>query len=172
MGAVRTAVYRLFDSSGTLLYIGISEKPKQRFQSHANSKDWWPNVARHTIEWCDDRPTAEAAEVAAIHAEAPLYNRDDNPWAPPKPPLGPNEVSSTIARANMGDLLKAVRILCEIKFLVHYGKRQAALVPTQLGEMAERVGGVEKACAILAAAAVQPERPTHVSDQASATAGI
>ena len=70
----RTALYRLFDAEGDLLYVGISGYPTLRLQQHAGDKPWWNEVASHTIEWLTDRPTAEAAEVAAIRAEKPRYN--------------------------------------------------------------------------------------------------
>lgn len=70
----RTAMYRLFDEAGQLLYVGIAVNPDTRWSTHAREKTWWPQVARRTVEWFDDRPSAEAAEVAAIASEAPQFN--------------------------------------------------------------------------------------------------
>lgn len=71
---IPTALYRLFDSAGVLLYVGISDNLKVRFADHAASKPWWPDVARRTIELHTVRSAAEAAEDAAIKAEHPVHN--------------------------------------------------------------------------------------------------
>lgn len=55
------------------------------------------------------------------------------------------------ARANMSDLLSAVGLLKRVYFLTSRSKRKAALVPVDLGELIERVGGAEKAAEILSA---------------------
>lgn len=70
----RTALYRLRDSSGLLLYVGISEDPYRRWTEHSKDKPWWPQVGRHDIEWLDSREQAAAAELAAIKSERPLFN--------------------------------------------------------------------------------------------------
>lgn len=72
----RTALYRLFDADGRLLYIGIAKNPTVRWQQHARDKadTWWPDVANKKLEWFDARSEAEAAEVAAIRSEGPPYN--------------------------------------------------------------------------------------------------
>jgi predicted GIY-YIG superfamily endonuclease len=72
----RTALYRLYNEHGSLLYVGISAKPDSRFKQHASDKAWWPEVARKAVEWYETRRNAEAAEIAAIKANAPHYNRD------------------------------------------------------------------------------------------------
>jgi hypothetical protein len=53
-------------------------------------------------------------------------------------------------RANLSELLSAVRLLRRAYFLTSRGKRQAAVVPAELGEAVERAGGPDKATAILA----------------------
>lgn len=70
----RTAVYRLFDSSGALLYVGISCNPEKRFRAHRNEKDWWQEVDGISIEWFESRHKASLAEAHAIGTEGPLYN--------------------------------------------------------------------------------------------------
>lgn len=74
-----TALYRLHGADGTLLYIGVSDNPERRFKQHRDSKPWWPQVARKTIEWHPSRRIALAEEAAAIKAEAPAYNIEHNP---------------------------------------------------------------------------------------------
>jgi predicted GIY-YIG superfamily endonuclease len=73
----RTALYRLFDSEGRLLYVGIAFDPRSRLSDHARQKEWWPTVADRTIEWHATRTEAAAAEVTAIRSEKPLYNVRD-----------------------------------------------------------------------------------------------
>lgn len=53
-------------------------------------------------------------------------------------------------RANLSELLASVRLLRRTYFLTSRGKRQAAVVPAELGEVVERAGGPDKAAAILA----------------------
>lgn len=54
------------------------------------------------------------------------------------------------ARANLSELLSAVRLLRRVYFLASRGKRQAALVPVELGELVQEAGGPDRAAAILA----------------------
>lgn len=72
----RTALYRLFDANDRLLYVGISENPERRWQTHAYTAraTWWPQVARKTVKWYDTRPDAADAELKAIGSERPLHN--------------------------------------------------------------------------------------------------
>lgn len=70
----RAALYRLYDASNRLLYIGIAENPGRRWDQHATTKPWWPQVAEKTVEWRDTREEAAAAEAEAIRTELPLFN--------------------------------------------------------------------------------------------------
>ena len=54
------------------------------------------------------------------------------------------------ARANLSELLTYVRIQRRIYFLASRGKRQAAVVPVELGELITRIGGPDKAADVLA----------------------
>lgn len=69
-----TAVYRLYDSAGELLYVGVAGKPQARFKHHARKRRWWPEAARRDIQWHPDRETALQVEAAAIRSEQPRYN--------------------------------------------------------------------------------------------------
>lgn len=75
----RTALYRFYDAAERLLYVGITDSVEARFAAHRD-KFWWPEVARHTIEWIDTRQSAEAAEKAAMREERPLWNVQSSPW--------------------------------------------------------------------------------------------
>src|ERR1700722_11972509 len=72
-----TALYRLYDAKGNLLYVGITGNIKARFAMHAESKSWWPEVARKTVQWHLARDIAAEAEVKAIKLERPLHNIRD-----------------------------------------------------------------------------------------------
>lgn len=75
---VRTALYRLFDNSGALLYIGVSVSPEQRWMHHAEHKTWWPEVAQINFEWHPTRNEALRREADAIRHERPRYNVQHN----------------------------------------------------------------------------------------------
>lgn len=79
----RTALYRLYDASDRLLYIGISNNPEARWARHRMYQTWWPQVARRDFSWLASREAAEAAEEEAIRLEAPVFNGTHNyPLAP------------------------------------------------------------------------------------------
>jgi predicted GIY-YIG superfamily endonuclease len=77
--AVRTALYRLYDASDELLYIGITANPKSRWQHHKSQQPWWPRVATKKIEWHPTRAEAEHAEAMAIRTELPEFNIAHHP---------------------------------------------------------------------------------------------
>lgn len=70
----RTALYRLFDGTGSLLYVGITNDPETRWSYHARQKEWWPQVHERTVDWKATRTEAEAAEAEAIGRENPRWN--------------------------------------------------------------------------------------------------
>ncbi len=74
----RYTLYRFWDRSGLLLYIGITGDPETRWRTHGSQKTWWREVCRVTVEHFSDRLSLEAAEIAAIDAEAPKYNVTHN----------------------------------------------------------------------------------------------
>jgi len=79
-----TALYRLYDADGQLLYIGISIDPDRRFKEHRKEQGWWPAVVRRDIEWLDCGGwDAIHAEWAAIRAEQPPFNRSHLVELPP-----------------------------------------------------------------------------------------
>ncbi|WNI19230.1 prevent-host-death family protein [Actinacidiphila sp. ITFR-21] len=53
------------------------------------------------------------------------------------------------ARANLSELLVSTRLLRRTYFFTSRGKRQAAVVPVELGEAVEKAGGADKATAII-----------------------
>lgn len=83
---VPVAVYRVYDTPGRLLYVGISDKPGRRLNDeHSNPADpdyktWWPQVdpKRTLVIYKRDLETARMAEAEAIRDELPLYNDQHN----------------------------------------------------------------------------------------------
>ncbi|MFD9603287.1 GntR family transcriptional regulator [Streptomyces sp. NPDC059970] len=74
----RTALYRLYDADGNLLYVGITNDTQRRFASHRRTKSWWPDVERDETVWLNSLPLAEKAEKDAIAAERPRHNVSAN----------------------------------------------------------------------------------------------
>lgn len=70
----RTAVYRFYDRHGQLLYVGMTSDTDERFKVHARKATWWPEAARHEIEWHSTRDDAATAEKAAVKTERPRWN--------------------------------------------------------------------------------------------------
>ena len=73
-GAVKTALYRHFDSDGLLLYVGISLSAVERLGGHMATSRWASKIARMDIEWFPSRELALEAEKRAIKAEKPQHN--------------------------------------------------------------------------------------------------
>ncbi|MGW2865917.1 GIY-YIG nuclease family protein [Streptomyces sp. NPDC001205] len=70
----RTALYRLYDESEGLLYVGIAFDPRLRWKTHAREKPWWTKVHVKEIEWFLTRAEAEGAEALAIKDQRPKHN--------------------------------------------------------------------------------------------------
>jgi predicted GIY-YIG superfamily endonuclease len=69
-----TTLYRLYDSAGTLLYVGIAGNPGRRFEQHRKDKPWWGEVAEIKVAHYPTRAEAAHAETAAIKTERPRHN--------------------------------------------------------------------------------------------------
>lgn len=67
-------LYRFIDAVGALLYVGITSRPTERWQKHRRQAQWWPQVSEVLVEVYAQRHQAEAAELAAIKSERPLFN--------------------------------------------------------------------------------------------------
>jgi predicted GIY-YIG superfamily endonuclease len=78
-GTEETAVYRLFDASGRLLYVGMGRNPLTRWASHAEQHAWWADVATYSVVWHDTRQEAAAEEREALRHEDPVHNIHGTP---------------------------------------------------------------------------------------------
>lgn len=68
------SLYRFFNASGDLLYIGRTMDARSRWRSHEKTKLWFNEVTSATREIFADAASLAAAESRAIRAEAPRYN--------------------------------------------------------------------------------------------------
>jgi predicted GIY-YIG superfamily endonuclease len=73
-------LYRFYNKAGTLLYVGITAKPPERFRHHL-AKQWWAEVANIAVESYDSYEELVAVERMAIQQEHPLYNLVHNTCA-------------------------------------------------------------------------------------------
>lgn len=88
-------LYRMYDVHDRLLYVGITLDPSARLRAHMGDKPWWPQIAGITLEHFDNRDELEAAEVAAILDEDPLYNVASRPpMGPARPPSRANHTKA------------------------------------------------------------------------------
>lgn len=71
---MKTALYRHFDSSGKLLYVGISLSALNRLGQHAEHAGWFGDIATVRIEHFPSREEALQAERMAIISERPVCN--------------------------------------------------------------------------------------------------
>lgn len=73
-----TALYRYFDADDLLLYVGISDRLRNRTGSHIEGSSWMDFAVRSTIERHPARAVALEVEESAIKAEHPLFNHQHN----------------------------------------------------------------------------------------------
>lgn len=69
------SLYRYFDASGALLYVGVTTRPRGRIQSHARESEWFSEAVTSTIEHFATREEMFRAEREAIWAEDPIQNK-------------------------------------------------------------------------------------------------
>jgi predicted GIY-YIG superfamily endonuclease len=75
-----TWVYYFFDVQGNLLYVGITNDTRRRWEQHEADKPWWHLVARKERVLYSSREEAERVEAHQIRTHRPLYNRALNGW--------------------------------------------------------------------------------------------
>ena len=72
--AGKCALYRHFDTEGTLLYVGISLRPMTRTKEHVTLSGWADQIANVRIEYFPTRKEAMEAEARAVLEENPVHN--------------------------------------------------------------------------------------------------
>jgi predicted GIY-YIG superfamily endonuclease len=69
-----THLYRFYDDSGNLLYVGVTNSLESRFSQHQKDKPWYHQVSEIKTETYPTRDAALWAERDAIKLEKPIYN--------------------------------------------------------------------------------------------------
>lgn len=67
-------VYRCFDETGRLIYVGRSATPHTRLEFHRRNSWWAPQAVRVKIAVFPNKEQASAAERDAIASENPRWN--------------------------------------------------------------------------------------------------
>jgi DNA-directed RNA polymerase specialized sigma24 family protein len=114
----RSAVYRVFGDGERLLYVGSSERPRQRWHEHRSRTVWWPLAKAYSLTWFEDRATAYAAEAQAIASELPEFNQVWVPRPMPSPPESTAEawrvLEAVRAVEDMEDPARRARAISEV----------------------------------------------------------
>ncbi|MEV6738623.1 GIY-YIG nuclease family protein [Streptomyces sp. NPDC051104] len=74
-GGGASAVYRFYAHGRQPLYIGVSSCLSVRLADHRRTSPWWSLAEYIAVSCYRSHKAAEAAEVAAIMAERPIFNR-------------------------------------------------------------------------------------------------
>lgn len=128
----KTALYRVFDADGALLYVGVGYDPDVRLRQHAATKAWWPEASRHAVTWLESRIAALRAEADAIRTEDPAYNIRRHPYREvvrPKLKGSVAVVSFRAARDALGDRATAAARDGQHTVIERHGRPVAILVP-------------------------------------------
>jgi len=75
----QTSVYRYYDESDVLLYVGMTSRGATRNVEHNRTKDWWPYVRRQEVDHYPTRKAAVSQERRLIAAHTPPFNSVGNP---------------------------------------------------------------------------------------------
>lgn len=75
------SVYRYYDQSGVLIYVGITSRGIARNREHNRSRPWWPYVVRQEVEHLPNRSAALTRERELIERYWPPFNTQHNPSA-------------------------------------------------------------------------------------------
>lgn len=73
VGVTKATLYRAFDRSDQLLYIGHTIRP-HRLVEHCATARWWPETVCVRLEHFSTTALAKAAEEIAVRDERPLFN--------------------------------------------------------------------------------------------------
>jgi hypothetical protein len=68
-------VYRFYNATDDLLYVGVTADWETRHAAHRIGTPWYPEVARHELERFATDAEARDHEATTIASLAPRYNR-------------------------------------------------------------------------------------------------
>lgn len=71
-------LYRVYAADNSLLYIGITDRGREREREHARTKSWWSEVHHVTVEPVETRAMLRHLEAQAIRRQRPKYNIQHN----------------------------------------------------------------------------------------------
>ncbi|MFC9557834.1 GIY-YIG nuclease family protein [Rhodococcus sp. NPDC056960] len=74
-----TFVYRGYDETGRLLYVGVTKQPEQRIKEHSGAR-WFRESERLDFAEFPTRRAALIAEQFVIDNHAPKYNSHNVRW--------------------------------------------------------------------------------------------
>jgi len=104
-------LYRLYDSDRVLLYVGHTTDPFRRLGEHQKIQPWAADIAHMESEPIDGDPAV--AEMNAIRAGRPKYNRNLNATGPQRTPPPDADLLSTAEVATLlGVSVPTVARLC------------------------------------------------------------
>lgn len=70
----RNVMYRVFDDTGRLIYVGSSRNWPGRLRNHESASWWFSLVAKIRVQVFPSKDAAQAAECVAIQEEQPAFN--------------------------------------------------------------------------------------------------
>jgi len=74
-----SAVYRIYNAGGDLIYVGMSYEPAIRVEVQRREKPWGHEIARYEVDWHSDRAASQRAEERLIKELQPRYNVTHTP---------------------------------------------------------------------------------------------
>ena len=106
-------LYRHYDETGALLYVGISNHVGRRTDDHAKHSGWFERIAKIDVKRFDSRSEALSAERTAIVAEAPLYNVQHKPKLPAITPIyvTKENITRSVVLRPLYDVARAAEVL-------------------------------------------------------------
>lgn len=97
------ALYRFYDRTDVLLYVGVTADLPKRMKNHQKEKPWWLQISTIKIEPYETRAEVFEAEAEAIRTENPLYNSTHNTFVA-MAPVSPEQAVADFADEIIGRL--------------------------------------------------------------------
>ncbi|MER6778475.1 MULTISPECIES: hypothetical protein [unclassified Streptomyces] len=123
----------MFDANDQLLYVGISNYPITRLETHRRSSPWRSEIASHTVEEFPTRREAAFAESEAINIENPLYNKQGRRAEPKSVTMAKRreaDAAKAAARRSLTRRLKSARLAeGRLRLAVVEGRQAGLTIP-------------------------------------------